>query len=122
MKTTFVAVLVATVLLVAPGCYTLNQMNAPTGTQIEITNIKNATTSEHVVLTKWVNHFIVGLVTPSDPDIGRMLADEVKARGGKAAVNVRINYQMTFVNGLLNFLTASIYNPFTLTVEADIVK
>ena len=57
-----------------------------------------------------------------DPDVAKILSDEVKAAGGTHAVNVKVNYQATFVNGLLNIITASIYNPFTLTIEGDVVK
>ncbi len=69
-----------------------------------------------------VHHFIFGLVTASDPEVAKALSDEVKTAGGSNAINVKINYQMTFVNGLLNAITVGIYNPFTLTIDSDVIK
>ncbi len=62
------------------------------------------------------------MVSPDDVGIEKLVADAVQLDAGAGAVNVRIKYQMTFVNGLVNLITFGIYNPFTLTVEGDVVK
>jgi hypothetical protein len=115
-------ILLAIVMLLGPGCYTLATVNSPTEQGIEMSNAKKATTTAHFQRSEWVNHFIFGLVTSTKPDMTKMIANEVQMKGGKSAVNVTITYEATFVQGLLNIVTFGIYNPFTLTIEGDVVK
>lgn len=110
------------VLLVGTGCYTMNQVGSPTDQAIEITNADNATPINHFTRKKTVNHFIYGLVSPDDVGIEKLVSDAVKQGGGTGAVNVRLKYQQTFINGLVGAITWGIYTPFTLTVEGDVVK
>ncbi|MDH3267504.1 MAG: Bor family protein [Ignavibacteria bacterium] len=104
------------------GCYTLNQIGEPVDQGIEITNMEKVTPVSHFETDATINHFLWGLVSPSNAEVEQLIAQEVKRIGGTRAVNIRMKYQMTFVNGLLNFITLGIYNPFTLTVEGDVVK
>ena len=108
--------------LSAQGCYTLNQAGGPVQEVIEMTNAEQARSINHFTKTKRVNHFVYGLVSPEDVGIEKLVSDAVKTAGGSRAVNVRINYQMTLVDGLISGLTFGIYSPFTLTVEGDVVK
>ena len=77
---------------------------------------------KHFTRTKTVNHFVYGLVSPDDAGIEQIVADAVKQSGGTRAVNVKLKYQQTFVNGLVSGLTFGIYSPFTLTIEGDVAK
>lgn len=115
-------ILLAGALLIGQGCYTLNHVGSPIDEGIEITNKGNATPIQHFTRTKTVNHFVYGLVSPDDAGIEKIVADAVKQHGGTHAVNVRIKYQQTFINGLVGALTFGIYTPFTLTVEGDVAK
>jgi len=108
--------------LFTQACYSLKQVGSPTPESIEITNAEHATTIGHFERTKTIHHFIFGLVSPDDVGIEKLVSDEVQLNGGTGAVNVRINYQMTFLNGLVYVITFGIYSPFTLTVEGDVVK
>ncbi len=110
------------ILFVAQGCYTLNQVGVPTDEAIEITNSENATSIKHFTRTKTVSHFIYGLVSPDDAGIERIVADAVKQSGGTRAFNVKMKYQQTFINGLVAGLTFGIYTPFSLTIEGDVAK
>lgn len=114
--------LFAIALIIGQGCYTLNQTGAPVNEDIEITNTENATPIKHFEKTKTVSHFLFGLVSPADAGIEKIVTDAVQANGGTSAVNVKLKYQQTFVNGLLGGITFGIYTPFTLTVEGDVVK
>ena len=114
--------LFAILLIIGQGCYTLNQVGSPVDEAIEITNTENATPIKHFSRTKTVSHFVYGLVSPDDAGIERIVADAVKQNGGTRAVNVKLKYQQTFINGLVGGLTFGIYTPFTLTVEGDVVK
>jgi hypothetical protein len=114
--------LFAILLIIGQGCYTLNQVGSPVDEAIEITNTENATPIKHFSRTKTVNHFVYGLVSPDDAGIEKIVADAVKQNGGTRAVNVKLKYQQTFINGLVGGLTFGIYTPFTLTVEGDVVK
>ena len=109
-------------LFLLTGCYTLNQIGEPVDQGIEITNMEKATPVSHFERDETINHFIWGLVSPGNAEVEKVIAQEVKKIGGTRAVNVRMKYQMTFVNGLLNLVTFGIYNPFTLTIEGDVVK
>lgn len=113
---------IVAILASMPGCYTLNQVGTPVEEAIELTNAQNATVISHFVRTKKMNHFIYGLVSPDDAGIEKMVSDAVKTAGGTKAVNVRIKYQMNFVDGLVGSLTFGIYTPFTLTIEGDVAK
>lgn len=109
-------------LFCAQGCYTLHQVGTPTDEAIEITNTDNATPIRHFTRTKKVNHFVFGLVSPDDAGIERIVSDAVKLEGGTKAVNVRMKYQLKFVDGLVSFITLGIYTPFTLSIEGDVVR
>jgi hypothetical protein len=115
-------ILFAALLFVVQGCYTLNQVGSPVDEGIEITNTQNAAVIKHFTRTKTVNHFVYGLVSPDDAGIERIVADAVKQNGGTHAVNVKLKYQQTFINGLVGGLTFGIYTPFTLTIEGDVAK
>ena len=104
------------------GCYTLNQAGSPIQEAIELTNAEQARAVSHFTKTKRVNHFVYGLVSPEDAGVEKLVSDAVKAAGGSRAVNVRIKYQLTFVDGLITYLTLGIYSPFSLTVNGDVVK
>lgn len=110
------------VLLFGQGCYTLNHVGTPTDTPIEITNAQDATPVEHFEQKKTMHHFVNGLVSPDDAGVEKLVSDAVKQYGGTRAVNVKIKYQQTFMNGLVGFATLGIYIPYTLTVEGDVVK
>ncbi len=120
-KIEFLLVLM-TLMFLVQGCYTLNQVGYPTENAIEITNKENATSIQHFTHTKWVNHFLWGLVSPKDADVEQIISYEIYKYGGERAVNITMKYQQTFINGLLGVLTSGIYTPFTLTIEGDVVK
>ena len=109
-------------LVFGQGCFTLNQVGTPTNEAIEITNSENATSIKHFTRTKTVNHFVFGLVSPDDAGIEKVVSDAVKQNAGTRAVNVKMKYQQTFVNGLVGAITLGIYTPFTLKIEGDVVK
>jgi len=122
MKPLSLALLLIAVVLIFPACYTLETVNSSTDVPVQLSNANNQAIIGHFEHSMWIHHFIVGLVNASDPDVSKMIANQVKLKGGTAAVNVKITYQMSFVNGLLNMITFEIYNPFTLTIEGDVVK
>ena len=109
-------------LFLLSGCYTLNQVGAPSDEAIEITNSEKAVPISHFVRDETVNHFIFGLVSPGDAEVEKFISQEVKKSGGTRAVNISMKYQQTFLNGLVGLLTLGIYNPFSLTIEGDVVK
>lgn len=119
-KNIFLAVF--TLIFLVNGCYTLNQIGEPVQQGIEITNTAQVTPVSHFKTDETVNHFIYGLISPGNAEVEKLIAQEVQRVGGTRAVNIRMRYQQTFVNGLVNLITFGIYNPFTLTIEGDIVK
>lgn len=123
MKRNFLVVFALVVLVVfSQGCYTMHQVGTASKVEgIEITNMEKASSMGQFSSKKWVNHFIFGLVSPADAGVEKLISEAVRSKGGTRAVNVKTQYQMSFVNGLLNLITFGIYSPFTLTVEGDVV-
>lgn len=117
----FILVLFSMVFLL-PGCFTFNQVGSPGDGKIELTNADSDTVTERFEDSKTVNHFIFGLISPSDSGLEELINKNVKMKKGKGAVNVKIKYQQTFVYGLVGMLTFGIYNPFELSVEGDVIK
>jgi hypothetical protein len=122
MKWTVPFLVLAVFAVAISGCYTVNVIGTPADQTLSLSNHPSGTLVKHFSTSMWVHHLIAGLVPLNDPDVAKILSDEVKAAGGTHAVNIKVNYQMTFVNGLLNLITWEIYNPFTLTIEGDVVK
>ena len=122
MKYMFLFSFLLIVAIAASGCYTLNAVGTPADQTFSMSNNPSGDIISHFSTTMTVHHFIFGLVTANDPEVAKALSDEVKAARGSNAINVKVKYQMTFVNGLLNAITAGIYNPFTLTINGDVIK
>ena len=118
----FCTILIFAALFLLTGCYTLNQVGVPTEEAIEITNSEKAVPISHFVRDETVNHFIFGLVSPGDAEVEKLISQEIKRYGGTRAVNIRMKYQQTFLNGLIGIITLGIYNPFSLIIEGDVVK
>ncbi|MCG8605804.1 Bor family protein [bacterium] len=104
------------------GCWTFNQIGVPGETPIEITNSDRKSSVAHFVRSKKVNHWVFGLVSPDNAGVEQIISDEVRANGGSKAVNIRMKYQHTFVDGLVRIITLGIYSPVTLKVEGDVVR
>jgi hypothetical protein len=58
----------------------------------------------------------------TDPAIVQAIRTEIQNRGGTSAINVKIQYQATFLNLLLNSITANIYAPARAHVTGTIIK
>lgn len=118
------AILLLTLALIvgASGCYTVNGIGTPADPAISMSNHPTGAMLKHFTIAAKVHHLIYGLITLNDPDIAKAVSDEVKAAGGTNAINVKFVYQMTFIDGLCNLITFAVYNPFTLTIEGDVVK
>jgi hypothetical protein len=122
MKTLVVFCAAALMVLSLGGCYTLNLSATPSDHAISMSNMPQGKIIKHFTLSKTIHHLIEGLVTLNDAEMAKDIEAEVKSAGGKHAVNVKVKYQMTFVNGLINSITFGIYNPMDLTVEGDVVE
>ena len=58
----------------------------------------------------------------TDPKITDAIKAEIAKLGGTKAINVKIEYQATFINVLLNMITGSIYAPATAHVTGTVVR
>ena len=122
MKRTTISLILVAFALTGVGCYTLNAIGTPADQTLSLSNHPSGSVVKHFSTTMKVNHFIYGLVTPADPEVAKAISDEVKAAGGANAINVKVRYEATFVDGLINAITFGIYNPFTLIIEGDVIK
>ena len=122
MRSILISLVLFIIVVTVGGCYTLNAIGTPADQTFSLSNQPPGSVIKHFSTTMKVNHFIYGLVTPSDPDVAKAISDEVKSAAGTTAINVKVHYEMTFVDGLINTITFGIYNPFTLIIEGDITK
>jgi hypothetical protein len=104
------------------GCYTLNLNSSASTHPISLSNMPKGSIIKHFTIEKSVGHLIYGLVTLNDIDVQNAISNEIESAGGTEAVNVKIKYQATFVDGLLNGITLGIYNPYSLVIEGDIAN
>lgn len=58
----------------------------------------------------------------TDGPIYDAIQREIQMHSADAAVDVSINYQATFINMLLNYLTAGIYAPATAEISGTLIK
>jgi hypothetical protein len=121
MKSIFAPLLLIVLAVVVSGCYTVNVIGTPADYTFSLSNQPTGPVIKHFSTTMKVNHFVYGLVTPDNPDVVKAISDEVKAASGNQAINVKIRYEATFVDGLINSITLGIYNPYTLVIEGDII-
>jgi hypothetical protein len=62
------------------------------------------------------------LVTLTQPDVPTILKQEINSKGGIAIRNLKIDKKVSFVDGLITFVTFGIYNQETITFEGEVVK
>jgi hypothetical protein len=122
MKSTVILLTLLALMVAGAGCYTLNAVGTPADYTLSLSNHPSGSVTNHFSTTIKVHHFIYGLATLSDPDVAKEISDEVKAANGTNAINVKMRYEATFLDGLINVITAGIYNPFTLVIEGDVLK
>lgn len=122
MKRATIPLILISLIFILAGCFTLNVVGTPADVPFSLSNHPAGTVVKSFSKTLKVHHFVYGLVTPFDPTVAKAIADEVKAAGGTHAINVKIRYQMTFLDGLINVITFGTYVPFTLTIEGDVVR
>lgn len=94
MKTRlYLPFLLASVLLIAPGCY-------------HATVVTDRTPSNQVVENLWAHSFIVGLVPPETVDVSEQCTNGVAI----------VETQHSFLNLVAHAVTFGIYSPMTITV------
>lgn len=108
--------------IVLQGCYSMNLSATPSEYAISMSNTPKGEIIKHFTISHTVHHLIEGLVTLNDINLNQELAEEIKADGGSHVVNLKVNYNMPFVYGLVNLITLQLYNPFELNIEGDVVK
>ena len=67
---------------------------------------------------------IAGLLPLSQPDqrIYSYIKEEIDRYSGDAAINVELDYGVSFFDLILTSLTGSIYSPRTITISGTIIK
>ena len=62
------------------------------------------------------------LATIREPEVEKILNQELKAADGDAVINLQLKHQFSFVDGLIRVLTEPLFGTSTVTVEGDIIK
>jgi hypothetical protein len=81
----------------------------------------------NVKITKWLgiaggpNLLNIG-ADNTDPAIVNAIKGEITKLGGTKAINVKIEYQATFINLILNGILGGIYAPATAHVTGTVIK
>lgn len=63
-----------------------------------------------------------GLCTVKTPDLQKLIHREITRQNGSAVISIHMQSKVTFVDGLINFLTLGIYSVRTLKVSGTVVK
>ena len=115
------AVVLACVLSLATGCYTMNA-DLPGTLRTDVSNDETEKVGTFTI-EKTNGWLLGGLVGAPATDFWTAdLQREVKAKGGDGAANVVYESQFSFVDMLLGCVTCSIYVPRTYKLSGDIVK
>jgi len=126
MKQAFriICILVAVVLVVSCTTFQVSgvQMNQETPSYQAVGQFeKKIVINEFLGNSGGINLLNV-TATNMDEKIFDAIRREIEMFSGDAAVNVTIKYEATFIDLLLNVLTASIYAPAHATISGTIVK
>ena len=126
MRAVKFAVLSALVALVLTSCTTFQ------ASDLSYTTVKPQYTVLGDFHTEvWVNEFLGNSAGPklfnltadaTDQAVKDAIQKEIQAKGGTAAINVKIVHQASFVDLLLNAVTWNIYAPGDLIITGTIVK
>lgn len=108
-------------LLLLTACYTVTLDARSLDGVVSLNPQPQHATLKHFHVQSTSHHLIYGLVEFAQADLAGEIRKEVKAAGGVGAANVVIKSEYGFVDLLLNWLTAGIYNPITVSAEGDIV-
>jgi len=124
MKKFFNLMLITLSLLIVTslsGCYKIVLDATDSDIPISLNDDKSGKIIDNFEIEIKSHHIIYGLVTLNDPEIQRAITKKVKNVGGKKAINVVITHEHSFIDGLINIITAGLYNPTSITIEGDIV-
>lgn len=139
MKKIFTILIISIFLLIIPGCMTVHLTVEGYDKPVSMTNNvnKNFVIVKHFKRELKAVFVIFNLVTVSNPQIEKVIRNEVLSAQGDAAINVKIQGQITFVDGFvpvaLGVIGAVVAPPYgayisnliglrTYTVEGDIIK
>lgn len=69
-------------------------------------------------------HLLGGLIPLGQPDqrIFTYIQEQITKFSGDAAINVELDYGVTFFDVILSSVTASIFSPRTITIKGTVVK
>ncbi|HEY9841750.1 MAG: hypothetical protein ACAI44_36910 [Candidatus Sericytochromatia bacterium] len=112
--------LILTFLLLS-GCYSVTLDARYLDGAISLNDQPQRARLKHFRVQSTSHHLIYGLVEIAKPDIAGEIAKEVRAAGGGGAVNVTFKTEFSFLDLVLNWLTAGIYNPVTVVAEGDVI-
>ncbi len=125
-KATALVVLTALLLPVVSGCFRMQletkqldqSVYLSSKTPKTYTRLKDFTVNTN---GSWA---IFGLVTLNTPELSSILKDEITRQQGDAVINLTIQSQTTFTDGLIGFiaLLGLIYQPRTVIVTGTVVS
>lgn len=108
-------------LLTLSACYTVTMDARWADGPISMTNKPQGKILKHFQVQSTSHHLIFGLIEFAKPDIAGEIMKEVRAAGGIGAVNVTFKTEFGALDWILNWISAGIYNPMTVTAEGDVI-
>ncbi len=77
---------------------------------------------KHFSVTDRSGWFIIGLIPSGHTNVNEIVSNELKAAGGDAVINLKIETKHDFVDVLIGILVGGIYNTRVSIIEGDIIK
>lgn len=120
-----IGILTAIVLVALASCTTATFANMAYGTPSSYESLGTFETT--VTGNKWLGsgagttYFNIAADAPGNT-LQEALQMEIDKLGGNGAINVEIVYGLEFIDYLLNYVSGSIYAPYTITITGEVVN
>jgi len=127
MKSKFkIAFLVCAATVLLSGCYAQKYVAGGLDYQAKMSGAA-AEKQEYTVIksfdvTDRSGWFVFGLIPVGHTDLNDIVNQEIKAVGGDAVINLKIETKYDFVDVLIGILVGGIYNSRVSYIQGDIIK
>lgn len=125
MKQFIISLIIISVFILS-GCYAqkyvASAVDKPTMISGAAAEIREYTVIKHFSVTDRSGWFILGLIPFGHTDLNEIIFNEIKASGGDAVINLKIETKYDIVDILIGILVGGIYNTRVSIIEGDIIK
>lgn len=126
MKRFLIILLTIWFVFILGGCfaqkYVAGSVDKPTMMSGSAAETREYTVIKHFSITDRSGWFILGLIPSGHTNINEIVSNELKASGGDAVINLKIETKYDFIDIVIGALVGGIYNTRVSIIEGDIIK